>query len=78
MDDETRDFDELAAALLKALLHNPHETATHGPGQLVAKAYSIAAEFDDRRAPDKPTEPEPPRVAPEPALKKPAPSLSKT
>ncbi|HRI54288.1 MAG TPA: hypothetical protein PLW65_29310 [Pseudomonadota bacterium] len=78
MDDETLDFDELAAELLKALLHNPHETATQTPGQLVAKAYAIAAEFGGRRAPDKPAEPEPPRVAPEPAQKKPAPSVSKS
>lgn len=78
MDDETEDFDELAAELLKALLHNPHETATQNAAQLVAKAYDLAAEFDGRRAPEKPPDSAPPRVTPVLQPKKPSSPLSKS
>ena len=65
--DEDTEFDELAAGLLKALAQNPHETATQSPGQLVAKAYALAAEFAGRLAPQQPA---PPPKKPSPAALK--------
>lgn len=39
------DHDQLSAELLKALLSNPHETATQSVQQLAAKAVSAASEL---------------------------------